>query len=77
MLEIAFDFMMVDLNDFDEKVNCLLEKLGKFVQGDRTYIFKINNENQLIYSHEWCSKQTGSIVDSIMNRKVEMKNFPW
>ena len=77
VLEIAFDFMMVDIHDFDKKVDRLLKKLGKFVQGDRTYLFKITEEDQLVYSHEWCNKETGSLVDSIKNRKIDMREFPW
>lgn len=56
ILDITFDFMNIEQENFDERVNALLESIGKFFGADRAYLFTINIEkDNLVYSHKWCA----------------------
>lgn len=62
-------------NSYD-KLNSLLEKIGKFFNVDRTYIFTINHNNDtMTYSNEWCdigiAKEVGTIEE------IPIETFPW
>lgn len=73
ILDISFDFIKIDENNYDKKAQHLLEKLGKFVQADRTYLLMIDKNSKLTCSYEWCSEN----FDSIKDKEVDLKEFPW
>lgn len=73
VLDISFDFMKVDEKNYDEKVQRLLKKLGKFVEADRTYLLAIDKNSTLTCSYGWCSEK----FDSIKDKEVDLKEFPW
>ena len=76
ILDIAFEFMSITQENYNEKVNNLLEKVGEFFCVDRTYIFTINHKNNTItYSNEWCGPGINSEVCTI--EEMPLETFPW
>lgn len=74
--EISSDFVNVNIFNIDEKINNMLEKIGKFSQVDRTYtvLFDLENET-MTCSHEWCDEGVNTAMGNIQN--VPIKLFPW
>lgn len=74
--EISFDFMTINRENFDEKVNKLLFKLGLLFQVERTYMFLIDYEKSTMkYSNEWCNKEISPTIRE--TEEIPLKNFPW
>lgn len=74
--EISFNFVRVSQVNFDEKVNLLLEKTGRFFQVDRTYVFLFDHDNDTMsYTHEWCSRGIEPEIGSIQD--IPLSVFPW
>ncbi len=76
LLDVLFEFMNINEENFDEHVNDLLEKIGSFFNVDRIYLFTINyNNNTITYSHEWCSPGINPEVATI--EEIPLDVFPW
>lgn len=75
VLDISFEFMNINQENFDENVNNLLEKIGSFFNVDRTYLFIINNNKTMTYSHEWCGAGINPEVGTI--EEIPLDVFPW
>lgn len=76
LLDVLFEFMNINEENFDEHVNDLLEKIGSFFNVDRIYLFTINyNNNTITYSHEWCSAGINTEVATI--EEIPLDVFPW
>ena len=74
--EISFDFVTLNQENFDDKVNNLLARIGTFFQVDRTYLFTINHQNStMTYSNEWCNTGIDPEVGTI--DEVPLEVFPW
>jgi len=55
-IEIATDFMRRPSEDFDEVVNATLQKLGEFVDADRSSVFLFREDSRIRdNTHEWCA----------------------
>lgn len=66
--EVLFDFVNVNQENLDDQVNNMLEKIGVFLNVDRTYLFTVNQkERTMTYRNEWCKsgikKEIGAIED--------------
>lgn len=69
--EISSDFVSSNQINFDEKINGLLGRIGQFFQIDRSYIFLIDNEsNMLSLTHEWR-------LNGIEKENDYIKSFSW
>lgn len=77
VLDISFDFMTINHRNFDKKIDSLLKRLGNFLQADRSYLIKLE-DNQLIYSHEWNNEDFFSMmmIDH-ENTAIDLRNFPY
>ncbi len=74
--DISSDFISINKENKDEKINKLLSKLGQFFQVDRTYLFLIDyDKNIMTYSHEWCNQGVKSDIEAI--GEISLKKFPW
>lgn len=74
--ETSFDFINFNQENSNQMINSLLEKLGKFFDVDRTYLFTIDQSDKtLTYANEWCkagiSQEVGTIEDE------PKANFKW
>ena len=73
---ISFDFVSLNQENFEEKVNSLLAEIGRFFHVDRTYLFTINHNNDtMTYSNEWCNNGINEEVGSI--EEIPLDVFPW
>lgn len=76
VLDITFDFMNISQENYDNRVNCLLDNIGGFFGVDRTYLFTLNNKNStMIYSHEWCKEGVPPLID--IDREIPLGIYPW
>jgi two-component system, sensor histidine kinase and response regulator len=56
LLELSSQFVNLTSDKFDDILNLSIERVGKFCNIDRTYIFMWNEEQDiLINTHEWCN----------------------
>ena len=73
---ISFQFVSLNQDNFDEKINNLLRQIGVFFNVDRTYLFTINHsDNTMTYSNEWCNTGINPEVGTI--DKIPLDVFPW
>ena len=76
VLDISFDFLGLNQENFDEKIDNMLEEIGDFFCVDRTYLFTINHsKNTMTYANEWCSEGIDSEIQAIED--VSLDTFPW
>lgn len=76
VLDISFEFMNINQENFDAKVDHLLKNIGIFFEVDRTYLFTVTHENQTMnYSHEWCNTGVSSAMAE--REAVPLNVFPW
>jgi PAS domain S-box-containing protein len=69
--EISTDFISINLDQKDIKINLMLEKIGKFFNIDRTVLLEFDPEfSKMQIGYEWCSKEITSSL-------TEIKKFPW
>ena len=73
--KISSDFISINKQNADEKINELLSEMGLFFQADRTYLFTINYDETMTYSHEWCAEGIGNELKTIEN--IPLTTFPW
>lgn len=76
ILEITFEFMNITQENYDERVNHLLESIGLFFEMERTYLFSLNYKNNtMIYSHEWCNDGVDPLVG--IDKEIPLDIYPW
>ena len=76
ILDAAFEFMDLNQENFNGKVDKLLKDIGSFLNVDRTYLFTLDySENTMTYSNEWCRVGINSQVDTI--KEVPLEVFSW
>lgn len=74
---ISSGFVKVVTNeDFDYAVEAALEKLGKFFNVDRSYVFRFSEDLSVMsYSHEWCAAGVPSYKNRIQDMATDL--MPW
>ncbi|MFA5528078.1 MAG: EAL domain-containing protein [Peptostreptococcales bacterium] len=73
---VSADFITINQMNMNEKLDCLLDKMGHFFLVDRTYIFLINrHHNTMTYAYEWCNQGISPETELIQNVPVDV--FPW
>lgn len=76
ILDISFDFMGINQENFDEKILTLLKRIGMFFKVDRTYLFTLDlAKSTMTYSHEWCNTGIHPEVNTI--EEIPLDVFPW
>lgn len=74
--EISFDFVSVNQNSVDAKINNLLQNMGRYFRVDRCYVFLINNQDDtMTYAYEWCNDGISPEVETI--KDIPLETFPW
>jgi PAS domain S-box-containing protein len=75
LIDIASTYINLDLNEVEATINSSLEKMGRFVNADRAYLFDYDFENQVTSNtHEWCNDGIESEIANQQN--VPMDLFP-
>lgn len=73
LFEISSNFVDVKIENIEASIQEALEKLGKSVGADRTYVFRYNLENKTCTNtFEWCSKNVKPRIDSSQEVSVEL-----
>ncbi len=64
------------MEDIDQTINEALEKIGRFSDVDRTYVFLFSQDGTTMdNTHEWCAEGIGPQIGNLKNLPVEP--FPW
>lgn len=76
VLDITLDFMCLNEENYEERIEHLLESIGIFFEVDRTYLFTINHDaDTMAYSHEWSNTGVSPLVRT--NEEILLDNHPW
>ena len=74
--DTSYDFITINKENFNDKINLMLERMGKFFKVDRTYLFIIDYEKGLVkYSNEWCNK--GISPKKYGSGDIPIEEFAW
>lgn len=75
LIDIASTYINLDLKDVENTINQSLEKMGRFVQADRSYIFDYDNEKKTTSNtYEWCNEGIEPEIDNLQDMPMEL--FP-
>lgn len=77
LIEISTSFINQDVAMLDKGINDALEKVGKFADVDRSYIFLFHPDNNqfMDMTHEWCASGITPFKNEQQNVPVE--SLPW
>ena len=74
--EISTDILNAPINRIDEVMERMLERLGRFFDVDRTYIYRISDDGKVIeLLHEWCSSQANPTTKA--EAMLSSRDYPW
>ncbi|RQD70128.1 MAG: PAS domain S-box protein, partial [Halanaerobium sp. MSAO_Bac5] len=74
--DISANFVKLDPHQFDEAVDYALEKVGKFFEIDRSYLFLTSEDgSKSSNTHEWCRDGIEPKIDQLQN--LDNDAFPW
>lgn len=73
---ISGDFVTVTTMNIDEKINGMLEQIGKHQQADRVFLLLFSQDQQTAtYSHEWCNTGIAPGINNV--GMLIIADFPW
>lgn len=69
-------FIDIDVEKIDEALNWALAEVGKFAGVDRSYIFRLfDNDRKMDNTHEWCAKGIEPQMPELHG--LSTKNYQW
>lgn len=73
--ETSKGFLAISSHEIDAKINETLEKLGKFVKADRSYVFRFDDAEHTIISctNEWCAEGISTTIEEMQNVTVTVE----
>lgn len=72
IMEVATEFIDIDPDALDQMINHTLERLGKFMQVDRVYLFEYNYTTQTTSNtHEWVAEGINPEIDNLQEIPFE------
>jgi PAS domain S-box-containing protein len=76
LADISSDFINVNPENVDNKINTLLSLSGRFIDADRSYLFEfIDNGKAIKNTHEWCIDDGLSIISDM--QYITLRDYPW
>ncbi len=76
LMDISKNFINKKPEMVDEAINEALQRIGEFKQVDRSYLFQLNPEGDLLSNtHEWCAPGIAPQIDNLQN--LEKPFFRW
>lgn len=76
VLDVTFDFISLNEENYEERVEHLLKSIGMFFGVDRSYLFTINEDDKtMVYAHEWCDAGVSPLMST--NEEVPLESYPW
>jgi PAS domain-containing protein len=76
LAEIASDFILVKKDEIDTLLQKSFEKIGKFTQVDRMYLYLFNKKNEMFLEKYWLNQNTPKIPKELNGINME-KKFPF
>lgn len=83
--QLQFEQMVSDISSYlvalppeqvDRGINYLLERIGRFFQIDRSYLFRFSDDNKTMsQTHEWCVEGVAPQMENTQN--VPVDSLPW
>ncbi len=74
--DFSLALMTIKPYQWDEMVKHILKEIGSQLGVDRTYLFKVNHQDQTISnSHEWCAEGIEPVIDMMQN--IPLNSYPW
>jgi PAS domain S-box-containing protein len=72
LIHIASTYINADTNQIESQVNKSLERIGKFVNADRAYVFDYNfNDNTCSNTFEWCNEGVSKEIENLQKIPLE------
>ncbi|MGV9204617.1 MAG: ATP-binding protein [Promethearchaeia archaeon] len=72
--EISSKF--VELENFDNKIDFALQKIGKFVDASRAYLFQFDEQKKIFKNtHEWCAEEIKPQISELQS--LSMEDYSW
>ena len=66
------EFIHVTTDQMDELINMTLARIGRFIDGDRAYVFLYKDNHRLMdNTHEWCNDGIDPYIHHLQNLKVD------
>jgi len=76
LTNISTRFINVENEDIDIEINSVLKHIGKFEKVDRTYVFRIDQENRTMSNtHEWCDEGIKPKIHEMQD--IPISAYPW
>jgi PAS domain S-box-containing protein len=73
---ISNSFIITPFEELDNAIMNALERIGRFTDSDRAYIFLFNKDGRTMSNtHEWCAKGTLPQKDDL--QELPCDTFPW
>ena len=74
--ELSREFINIDMNNYDRKVEKLLQVSGKYLEADHAYIFEFEQDDlHFSNTHEWCAEKISPEIDAFQNTPI--KDYEW
>lgn len=76
VVQLAFDFLIAPPARFDDEANKALERVGRFVQADRSYLFVYSTDGKTMSNtHEWCAEGIEPQITLLQDLPIDV--FPY
>ncbi|GAB6060585.1 response regulator [Desulfonatronum parangueonense] len=73
---VSAEFINATTSNIDDKINAMLERYGKFLRVDRTFLFQFSQDEQhMSNTHEWCAPGIEAVNADM--RDFAVANLPW
>lgn len=74
--EISYQFVRGTYLETDKLINSALEKIGRFTEVDRAYVFLLENDSTLMSNtHEWCNDGIEPQINDL--QQLSTNALPW
>ena len=75
MLLLSAQLTGVKLSEIDKALNLALSRIGQFLNADRSYIFEIDSEHELMSNtYEWCNTDISAEIENLQGIPIDI--FP-
>ncbi|MFA5752699.1 MAG: PAS domain S-box protein [Bacteroidales bacterium] len=72
LVDMAKSFISLPVEKADSAINYALKSMGKFVEADRSYVFRYNfKNNTFTNTYEWCAKGINPQIDNLQDQSNE------
>jgi len=76
ILEISNGFINLPINRFDEHIQSTLEKIGKYFEVDRTFLYLFSQDlTQMTMVNEWCNVGLEPLIEERKN--IALESITW